>query len=196
MSKKRRRPPRTSQPRPAPGDLAWVQAFVNTTVPERGDELSGPQQLGRWLARHKLHDAGVVPSGDDFRRTLEVRAGLRQLVLATTLGREPDPEAVARLERATAGFSSGLRFDAGGPAGFASAAGSVGDALGPLLAAVVAAQLAGQWSLFKLCARDDCRQAFFDASQNRTGRWCNVRCGDRVRAAAYRKTDRYTPRPG
>ncbi len=195
MPNKRRRPPRTSQPRPAPGDLARVQAFVNTTVSERGDELSTPQQLGLWLARHKLLDAGVEPTEDDWRRALEVRVGLRELALATTLGREPNPEAVARLERAAAGARSGLRFDAGGPAGFASTTGSFGEALGSLLAAVAAARLAGQWSLFKICARDGCRRAFFDASQNRTGKWCTDRCGDRVRAAAYRRTDWYKSLP-
>ncbi len=31
----------------------------------------------------------------------------------------------------------------------------------------------------------------FDDSQSRTGKWCTARCGDRVRAAAYRRTARY-----
>jgi predicted RNA-binding Zn ribbon-like protein len=184
---KHRRLPRTSEPRPAPGDLAPVQAFVNTVVPERGDELASPEQLGPWLARHGLLGPGVEPTEDDWRHALIVRDALREMTLATTLGREPDAEAIARLERAVAGATSGLRFDAGGPAGFDSAKGSVDDALGTLLAAVAAARLAGHWALFKTCARDGCRRAFYDASQSRTGKWCTARCGDRVRSAAYRR---------
>ena len=189
--KKRRRSPRTSEPRPAPSDLAPVQAFVNTVITERGDELESPEQLGGWLARHGLLEAGVEPGEEDWRRALAVRAGLRQLAFATTVGREPDAEAVERLEKAVAGARPGLRFDAGGPAGFASAKGGVDDALAALLAAVAAARLAGHWPLFKLCARDGCHRAFYDASQSRTGKWCTVRCGDRVRAAAYRRTRWY-----
>ncbi len=194
-SKKRRRQPRTSEPKPAPGDLAAVQAFVNTVTPERGDLLAGPRQLGGWMVRHGLLDAGVEPGEDDWRRALAVRAGLRASAHATTVGKPADAEAIDRLVRAAGAASSGLRYDDAGPAGFASAATGVGDALGMLLAAVAAARLAGQWELFKLCARKGCRRAFYDASQSRTGRWCNVRCGDRVRAAAYRRGGRFY-RPG
>ncbi len=189
--KKRSQPPRTSEIRPATGDLALVQAFVNTTVPERGDELSSPRALGRWLARSGLLDAGIEPTEEAWRQALQVRVGLREMVLATTLGREPDAEAIARLEQAAAGARPELRFDAGGPIGFASAAGSAGDALAPLLATVAAARLTGQWALFKICARDGCRRVFYDTSQSRTGKWCTDQCGDRVRAAAYRRSGRY-----
>ncbi|MCP3960127.1 MAG: CGNR zinc finger domain-containing protein [bacterium] len=183
--------PRTSEPRPAPGDLAWVQAFVNTTTPERGDELTSPRRLADWLSRHRLLDTGAELDEEDLGRALDARSGIRALVLATTVGGEADAEELARLQRAAVGASAGIRMDSGGPEGFASAAQGLGDALGTLLAAIVAARLAGQWALLKLCARDGCRRAFYDASQSRTGKWCTARCGDRVRAAAYRGTEWY-----
>ncbi len=189
-SKKRRRLPRTSEPRPAPGDLAQVQAFVNTVVPEQGDQLADPRQLGTWLVRHGLLDDGIEPSEDDWRRALEVRAGLRAMVHATTYRRQADAGAIERLAEAAGGVSSGIRFDDDGPAGYDSAAGSAGDALGMLLAAVAAARQTDHWPLFKLCARKGCHRAFYDASQNRSGKWCTARCGDRVRAAAYRRNYR------
>ena len=190
-AKKRRRMPRTAKARPAPGDLALVQAFVNTTIPEKGDELASPRRLAGWLARHGLLEAGSELLEADLQRALDARSGIRALVFATTVGREPETRAVDRLQQLAPGVSAEVRFDDGGPIGFGSAARGLDDALGMIFAAIAAARLAGHWSLFKLCARDECRRAFYDASQSRTGKWCTARCGDRVRAAAYRRTDWY-----
>ncbi len=187
-SEKRRRMPRTSKPRPAPGDLARVQAFINTTTPAGGDELASPRRLAEWLARWGLLDISVELGEEDLRRTRDLRAGLRSLLFAQMVGREVNASAFSRFQRAAVGVRTDVRLDDDGPAGFASAGGSLDDALGTLLATVAAARLAGQWSLLKLCAREDCGRAFFDLSQSRTGRWCTARCGDRVRAAAYRRS--------
>ena len=92
------------------------------------------------------------------------------------------------LERAAGNARLELRFDDTGPAGFGPGSRSFDDALGGLLAAAATARLEGLWPLFKLCARDGCRRAFFDRSKSHTAKWCNARCGDRVRAEAYRKT--------
>lgn len=189
--KKRRRMPRTAEPRPAPGDLALVQALVNTTSPEQGDELTNPRRLVDWLVRHQLLDAGVELGEEGLRRTLDARRGLRALLSAEMAGRKADAGVLGRLQQAAAGARAEVRFDDGGPVGFDSASRSLDDALGTLFAAVAAARLAGQWPLLKLCAREECRRAFFDDSQSRTGKWCTARCGDRVRAAAYRRTARY-----
>ncbi len=178
--------PRTSEPRPAPGDLALVQAFVNTVTPER-DRLANPRQLAVWLARHGLLDAGVELDGEDLKRVHDARRGLRDLLAARMAGRKADAGTLARLLRAAAGARPDVRFDDGGPAGFFSASRRLDDALGTILAATAAARQARQWPLLKLCARKACRRAFFDLSQSRTGKWCCARCGDRVRAAVYRR---------
>ncbi len=183
--------PRTSEPQPAPGDLAKVQAFLNTATPKGGEELTSPRRLADWLARHKLLDTGVELGGEDLRQALDARQGLRALASARMAGRQADAENLGRLQRAAAGARPDVRIDGGGPAGFESAGRGLGDALGTLLATVAAARRAGEWQLLKLCARDGCHRAFFDLSQSRTGKWCTARCGDRVRAAAYRRTARF-----
>ena len=188
--RRRQRAVRTTDPKPAPEELATVQAFVNTGRPEKtADELASPRELGRWLASHGLLKAGIELSEDERRRAVEVRVGLRAL-LAAHRGGKVDTAAVECLEPAAGSARLDLRFDDGGvPAGFGPAAGSIDDALGELLAFVATGRLAGHWPLLKLCARDGCGRAFYDGSQSRTSKWCNARCGDRVRAAAYRRTD-------
>jgi predicted RNA-binding Zn ribbon-like protein len=45
-----------------------------------------------------------------------------------------------------------------------------------------------EWTRLKVCSRDSCRWAFFDASRNRSGRWCSMAgCGNIVKMRrAYR----------
>lgn len=38
----------------------------------------------------------------------------------------------------------------------------------------------------KLCADPECRRLYFDASKNRTGRWCDEACGNRMRVRRHR----------
>ncbi|WP_454085637.1 CGNR zinc finger domain-containing protein [Georgenia sp. Marseille-Q6866] len=49
----------------------------------------------------------------------------------------------------------------------------------------------GTWTRLKVCARDTCRWAFYDASRNQARRWCSMAgCGNHVkmkRAYAARK---------
>jgi predicted RNA-binding Zn ribbon-like protein len=38
----------------------------------------------------------------------------------------------------------------------------------------------------KVCGNPDCRRLYFDASKNRTGRWCDDVCGNRMRVRRHR----------
>ncbi len=107
--------------------------------------------------------------------------------MAANSGAELNPEAVRRLEQATAGARLCLEFDEQGPAGFEPVAPSFDDALGSLLAIVATARLEGRWRLFKICAHSDCRRAFFDFSQGRNAMFCTRRCADRDRQRDYRR---------
>ncbi len=202
MPRRRREPPEAvpgvSVPVPAPGALEIVQAFVNTAPSiGRAETLASPAALCRWFARRGLLAAGTEPSEPDLTLTLEVRAALRAVLAARDRG-ELDAGAATRLEQSAGELGCGLSFDDGGPDGFcpagASAADSdpagpgAGEALGVILANFVVARATVYWPHFRLCASAGCRQAFYDASRSRTGRWCTKRCGNRARAATYRRS--------
>ncbi len=174
----------------APGDLETVQAFVNTAARrKRADELASPARLEHWLERRGLLDAGTALGETELRRALDLRRGLRALVLANS-GAPLDDAALRRLEQAVDGGRLAVRFDSDGPGGFGPASGRFDDALAALVALAAAARLEGLWRHLKLCAASDCGRAFFDTSANRTGRWCSPQCGERMRAAAHRRRRR------
>lgn len=148
-----------------------------------------PAGLGEWQAGAGLLPAGTPFSEDDRQGALAVRQGLAALMTANG-GGKPAEGAVERLRRAVDGSHLRLRFDGEGPAGF-EPSGFPADALAALLALVAQARAADRWHLFKICARDGCRQAFYDTSRGAVGRYCTRQCGDRVRAKTYRKSDKY-----
>ncbi|MEZ0449278.1 CGNR zinc finger domain-containing protein [Cellulomonas sp. ICMP 17802] len=84
-----------------------------------------------------------------------------------------------------------MRFDDG--AAQLAPAGADGLVAG-LLAEVHRAHTAGEWSRLKACANPDCQWIYYDASRNRSGRWCSMdECGDVMKARAYRRRSRGTP---
>ena len=57
-----------------------------------------------------------------------------------------------------------------------------------LLAEVIRAEAEGKWERLKACRNQGCRWAFYDASKNRSGRWCNMDiCGARHKMRTYRE---------
>ncbi len=190
--RRRRQEPPSSEPRPAPGDLALIQQLVNTaSAGEAPDSLATPPALCRWLIKRRLLDADHELDAAQHRRGLDARAGFRALILDAG-GAATGAGALRRLEKATAAARFAVRFDdAGRPIGYQAASAGFDGALGALVAIAVAARLEGSWPRFKLCARGECRRAFFDTSPRRNGRWCTPQCGYRVRAAAYRRSDKY-----
>lgn len=83
-----------------------------------------------------------------------------------------------------------MRFDRDGTTRLERVSRDFDDALGTLLGFVHEAQSAGTWPRFKACASGECRAAFYDFSKGRLGKWCTKRCGDKIRARAFRKAER------
>ena len=74
----------------AHGALELVQRFVNSVDLESGeDELAGPDELRAWLAERDLIAAGAAVGRADHNRAIDVREGLRALLMANN-GVEPD----------------------------------------------------------------------------------------------------------
>jgi predicted RNA-binding Zn ribbon-like protein len=158
----------------APGRLALVERFVNA-------ELTTSEALGDWLAEHGLAGSDAEWTRRDLERALELREGLRGLLLANN-GVAPEPVA-------DIGRDAPLRVSVGGSGRLALEPLGAGIAapLGRLLAIVMEAQAAGTWVRLKACPAEDCHWAFYDASRNRSRTWCSMQvCGNRAKARAYR----------
>jgi predicted RNA-binding Zn ribbon-like protein len=175
----------TSAPRdPAPGSLALVQKFINSTeMPDGVDELRTPSLAAAWLRDATGSDLPV--SGRDLERLVATREGLRDLLEAHT-GENVDPAVTVRLQKllgraplrpilSTRGAT--LAVDCQGVDSF----------LGMISTAIVEATLMGTWDRFKVCRSETCRWAYYDHSKNGRSCWCSMRvCGSRDKARTYR----------
>jgi predicted RNA-binding Zn ribbon-like protein len=175
----------------APGALELVQRFVNSVDLESGeDELGSADELHAWLVERDLIGRDEAVSPADFRRALEVREGLRALLMANN-GMTLDEEPVERLDAAAARAGVRVRFQPGAEPQLAPDAHGVDGAIGRLMAIVAGSVEQGTWRRLKACPRDVCHWAFFDHSKNRSGRWCQMEvCGNIEKARAFRERRR------
>lgn len=162
----------------APPAAQLIIDFVNTVEWQRDDETwRSPHDLAVWLRIR----TGLIPAAlteDDLAVARRIREGLRE-VLLTHAGHAPLPGSIAGLNAALAAFPAHLRFGDDGRAEMASAHDSF---LAPLLASVDAVRADGSWVRMKACSRDSCRWAYWDASRNRSGRWCSMEgCGNYIK---------------
>lgn len=186
---------------PAPGSLETVRAFVNTLDIDDGVELlETPGELAGWLAEQGLAGGGEGDDGEaarglratdaDLRRAIELREALRAHLLAHH--DQPLPAAAAAtLDAAARRARLTVRFTGADETTLEPAAGGVDGALGCLLAIVARAIEDGTWQRLKVCPADTCQWAFYDASRNRSGVWCDMRvCGNRAKVRGFRERTR------
>jgi predicted RNA-binding Zn ribbon-like protein len=180
----------SDDPKPAPGPLALVQDFVNTRNYLYGGDLLGDAEE----ATRRLTERGLLKKGESIgeserRRLVSLREALRGLLLVHNGVAEPGPDAEDLNDLVTSA-ALGVRFGAEGrpalePAARDSPAERV---VARLLAEVIRAEAEGKWERLKACRNEECRWAFYDASKNRSGRWCNMDvCGARHKMRTYRE---------
>ena len=184
--------------RPAPGELALVQAFANTFWDlERGrpERLPTPAALARWLLERELLEPGVRLTEADRRQALDVREGIRALLSANG-GRDPDPDALRRMHQALPGGLL-VRLHADRLPELVAPRRDLDGALALIAAAVAVAQFERRFARLKACPGPECGWAFYDHSRNQTGAWCSMSvCGARVKAREYRVRRRQSPEHG
>lgn len=178
-------------PKSAPAPLHVVQAFVNTAHRMRGtDELGTTDQASAALTALGFVDAAEPLDDAGRRRLVEFREALRQLLHARTDQRDLS-DAAAALDRACSAIPFRARFSSGGRPTIASdpAATITHQVIGAVVAAI--ANAPNDWERLKACSNDACRWAFFDATRNRSGRWCDMNvCGVRHKMRTYRQRRR------
>ena len=174
-----------------PTHIRLVRDFVNTYERQVDQEsLTTSDALRDWFVEHRLVAADVLVTDSDLATTFALREGFRNVLLGHA-GHDPDPQAMKAFHAALAELPVRLDFDADGYRLVSTRTDPVGQALGQLLDAVRQTSQDGTWSRLKVCARDTCRWAFYDASRNQVRRWCSMAgCGNHVkmqRAYATRK---------
>ncbi len=185
-------PPGDSSPeKTAPQPLELVQRFVNSIDLENGeDELESPEALRSWFTERGLIGPREPVGRADLRRALEVREGLRAMLLQNN-GLPLDAGRVARLDRAAARAGVRLQFRPGGDPELVPGGRGTDAALGRLMAIVAEAVATGTWERLKACPREECEWAFYDQSKNRSGRWCKMEeCGNLAKAKRFRERRR------
>jgi predicted RNA-binding Zn ribbon-like protein len=174
--------------KPAPGELEVLRRYVNTyDVDDRDDEIGTPEALRDWLAARGLLAPGERLGDDDVRQAREVREALRALLLANN-GFELDPRAVETLNDAARRAEVVVAFGDAGTPQLAPVRPGFQGALGRLLGLAFRSMADGTWPRLKACAAHDCEWAFYDASRNHSGTWCDMKvCGNRAKARNYRE---------
>lgn len=180
---------------PAPGALALVQAFVNTSWDlERGNVeiFTSPSALASWLTDHELLDPGTLLGDSDLGRALDVRTGLRAMLFFNN-GDEEDRDAVERLNQALGSRGLYVQLDASSGPEWKAARRDLDAALATIATIVALAQLDGRWSHLKACRGEQCGWTFYDHSRNQAGSWCAMSiCGSRSKAREYRRRQKPT----
>lgn len=186
--------PESSPEKTAPEPLRLVQRFINSTEIHEtrppDEELASPEALRDWLAERDLMDRSEVVSDADLARALDVREGLRALLMAHN-GEPLDSERIEKLDRVARRMPVRVCFGEDAQPELVADSGGVDGALARLLAIVATAAEQGTWERLKACPRDCCMWAFYDRSKNRSGRWCSMdSCGNVEKARAFRERRR------
>src|ERR1700677_1563006 len=147
--------------RTAPGDLALVHAFLNTTVPGDGRERFDTRgRLQDWLAKRSLITPSTPVSAGDFDTVIYLRTALR-----TLLGSSDDRlrrEQLDMINSIVARMPLVLRFDDQGRPQLVPGKPGVSGAIAQILAAVVVGHAEGSWSRLKQCRNRECQRVFYD----------------------------------
>lgn len=177
------------QPRrpPAPPPLDLVESFINTVDLETGsDDLATASAFRGWLLDRKLIQRSDSVDEWDREQAIRLREALRQTAVANNRG-AVDHRAVRQLNQVAGRVGMVVAFEADGTVRLDPSVKGVEAALARILGAVFVAMLTGSWARLKACANATCEWAFYDASKNRSARWCEMAdCGNDAKGRTYR----------
>ena len=168
-------------------------SFTGTLTERRGDALERiptPQRLVDWLA---VNDLGVDSC---TTAQLELARELRESVhLAATAAASQNalPASAVHVinERSAEGRATAILTPEGERQWRLSSASSVEDALSVIAADAISIIAGERDGKLALCASPTCQAAFFDTSQSRTRRWCDMNtCGNRQKKARFNAKQR------
>jgi len=163
-----------------------VRDFVNTAEPQLGTDQLLPSTASDALQQLGLVRTDARVDDVDLGLLVGVREGLRGILLEHA-GHDLEDATRGGLDDLLRAVPLTVRLAGETPVLVPVQDRAAHQVIARVLSAVVTAP-PSEWARLKVCARDSCRWAFFDASRNRSGRWCSMAgCGNIVKMRrAYR----------
>lgn len=168
-------------------------SFTATLTERRGDaveRIPTPQRLADWLAVSGL--AVDSCTAEQLELARELRESIHAAATAAAL-HDPLPEAAVEVinARSAQGRAAAVLTPDGKRRWQLSSATAVEDALGVIAADAISIISGERDGKLALCASPTCQAAFFDTSQSRTRRWCEMNtCGNRHKKARFNANHR------
>ncbi|WP_086852892.1 CGNR zinc finger domain-containing protein [Amycolatopsis kentuckyensis] len=163
-------------------------SFTATLTERCGDaveRIPTPQRLADWLAVTGLAVDSCTPA--QLERARELRESIHAAATAAAL-REALPASAVEVINACSveGRAAAVLTPDGTRRWRLSSPSRVEDALGVIAADAIAILAGERDGKLALCASPTCQAAFFDTSQSRTRRWCDMNtCGNRQKKARF-----------
>lgn len=179
-----------------PGNVL-ATSFTGTLSERHGtsvERVPTPQRLVDWLELNGLAVDSCTAAQLDLAR--ELRESIHAAATAAALEDALPPSAVQVINDCSAqGRAAAYLTPVGKRQWRLSSTPCVEDALSVIAAdaiSMIAGERDGQLAL---CASPTCQAAFFDTSQSRTRRWCDMNtCGNRQKKARFIANQRNSPR--
>jgi predicted RNA-binding Zn ribbon-like protein len=163
-------------------------SFTATLTERCGDaveRIPTPQRLVDWLAVSGLAVDSCTAAQFDLAR--ELREAIHAAATAAAV-QDPLPAAAVQVlnARSLEGRAAAVLTSDGRRRWQLGSASCVEDALGVIAADAIGIIAGERDGKLALCASPTCRAAFFDTSQSRTRRWCDMNtCGNRQKKARF-----------
>jgi predicted RNA-binding Zn ribbon-like protein len=168
-------------------------SFTGTLSERHGDaveRIPTPQRLADWLAVNGLAVDSCTSAQLDLAR--ELREAIHAAATAAAV-QDTLPAAAVRIinDCSAQGRAAAFLTPEGVREWRLGSASGVEDALGVIAADAISVIAGERDGRLALCASPTCRAAFFDTSQSRTRRWCDMNtCGNRQKKARFNANQR------
>jgi len=171
-------------------------SFTGTLSERRGDpveRIPTPQRLVDWLAVSGLAVESCTTA--QLARARELREAIHAAATAAATEKALPGSAVQVINDCSAGGrAAAILTPEGNRQWRLSSASRVEDALSVIAADAISVIAGERDGRLALCASPTCRAAFFDTSQSRTRKWCDMNtCGNRQKKARFNAKQRKRP---
>jgi predicted RNA-binding Zn ribbon-like protein len=154
------------------------------------ERIPTPHRLVDWLAVNGLAVDSCTVAQLDLAR--ELREAIHVAATAAAI-RDALPASAVRVinDRSAEGRAAAILTPEGRRRWRLGSASAVTDALGVIAADAISILAGERDGRLALCASPTCRAAFFDTSQSRTRKWCEMNtCGNRQKKARFNANQR------